>query len=136
TATAAVALGVAEAQAGERHVVLGDLLDDAARFAAFRVKDDHHGLVDVLHYGITLGRVTRPVEQSPGVVFAPTGSHIADYAELLGHPRWPRLIAPFLGSSDLLVIAVPLGAAGLDDLVIQTEGVVLVDGVAPARLDP
>jgi hypothetical protein len=135
-ATAEVALGIAEAQAADRHVVLGDLLDDAPRFAAFRVDDDHHGLVDALHYGISLGRVTRPVANTAGLVFAPTGSHIADYAELLGHPRWSRLIDPFMGSSDLFVIALPLNAPGLDELVAHTDGVILVDGIAPAKLDP
>jgi septal ring-binding cell division protein DamX len=135
-ATAEVALGIAEAQAEHRHVVLGDLLDDAARFGAFRIDDDHHGLVDVLHYGISLGLVTRPVAATAGLVFARTGSHIADYAELLEHPRWTRLIGPFVGSSDLLVIALPLAAAGLDTIVAHTDGVVLVDGIAPAKLDP
>ena len=135
-ATAAVALGIAEVQAEQRHVVLGDLLDDAARFAAFRIDDDHHGLVDALHYGISLGLVTRPVAGTAGLVFARTGSHVADYAELLGHPRWSRLIGPFVGSSDLFVIALPLGAPGLDELVEHTDGVILVDGIAPAKLDP
>ncbi len=135
-ATAEVALGIAEAQAEHRHVVLGDLLDDAQRFRAFRVDDDHHGLVDVLHYGTSLGLVTRPVPATAGLVFARTGSHIADYAELLEHPRWSRLIGPFVGSSDLLVIALPLAAPGLDAMVVHTDGVVLVDGIAPAMLDP
>src|SRR4051812_20816512 len=62
-ATAEVALGVAEAQAPDRRVVLGDLLDDAPRYAAFRTADDdHHGLVDALHYGTSLARITRSIE--------------------------------------------------------------------------
>ena len=135
-ATAEVALGIAQAQADHRHVVLGDLLDDAPRFSGFRIDDDHHGLVDVLHYGISLGLVTRPVAETAGLVFARTGSHIADYAELLEHPRWPRLIGPFVGSSDLLVIALPLTAPGLEMIVAHTDGVVIVDGITPAKLDP
>jgi hypothetical protein len=135
-ATAAVALGIAEVQAEHRHVVLGDLLDDAPGFAAFRSNDDHHGLVDALHYGISLGLVTQPVAATPGLVFARTGSHVADYAELLGHPRWARLIGPFVGSTDLFVIALPLAAPGVDEIVAHTDGVILVDGIAPAKLDP
>lgn len=135
-ATAGVALGIAEVQAAERHVVLGDLLDDAQRFAAFQAGDDHHGLVEVVHYGTSLGRVTRPVSTVGGLVFAQTGAHIADYSELLSHPRWARVIGPFMGSNDLLILAVSLNAPGLDQLVQHADGIVLVDGVAPAKIDP
>src|SRR3954465_1866739 len=60
-ATADVALGIAEAQAVHRRVVLGDLLGDARRFAPLRTGDDPHGLVDAFHYGVSLSRIARPV---------------------------------------------------------------------------
>ena len=135
-ATAEVALGIAEAQAAHRRVVLGDLLDDAPPFASFRVDDDHHGLVDTLHYGTSLARIARPVAGTDGLHFAPTGSDITDYAELLAHPRWSRLIQSFAESGEMLVIAAPANAPGLDDLVMHTDGVVLVDGQVPAKVDP
>lgn len=135
-ATADVALGIAETQAKERRVVLGDLLGDAIRFAPLRVDDDPHGLADAFHYGISLARVARPIAATPGLLFAPTGSDVVDYAELLGHGRWPRMIASFTELDELFVIALPLGALGLEKLVAHSDGVVLVDGQAPARLDP
>ena len=135
-ATAAAAMGIAESQAKERRVVLGDLLGDAPRFAALRVDDDPHGLADAFHYGVSLARISRAVPAIPGLLFAPTGSDVVDYAELLGHGRWPRLIASFTASDELLVVAIPLGAPGLEDLVVHSDGIVLVDGQAPARLDP
>jgi hypothetical protein len=46
------------------------------------------------------------------------------------------LIGPFVGSSDLFVIALPLAVPGLDEIVARTDGVILVDGIAPAKLDP
>src|SRR3954468_14291764 len=78
-ATAEVALGMAHAQAEHRRVVLGDLLDDAAPFSLLRVDDDPHGIVDTLHYGISLSRITRPVAGTVNLSFAPTGSVIDDY---------------------------------------------------------
>jgi hypothetical protein len=135
-ATAEVALGISTAQAEHRRVVLGDLLDDAPRFAPFRVDDDHHGIVDTLHYGISLARVARPVAGTEGLLFAATGSEIDDYAELLAHPRWSRLIDSFAKSKELLVIAVPVSASGLDDLVMRADGLVLVDSQTPAKVDP
>jgi hypothetical protein len=134
-ATAEVALGISKVQAEHRRVVLGDLLDDAARFAPFRIDDDHHGIVDTLHYGISLARVARPVPGTDQLLFAATGSEIDDYAELLGHPRWPRLIESFAKSHELLVIAAPVGAPGLNDLVAQADGLVLVDSQTPAKVD-
>jgi hypothetical protein len=135
-ATAEVALGIAHAQAEHRRVVLGDLLDDAAPFALLRVDDDPHGIVDTLHYGISLSRVARPVAGTENLLFAPTGSVITDYAELLAHPRWSRLIESFAKSKDLLVIAAPASAPALGSLVAHTDGMVVVDGQVPGNVDP
>jgi hypothetical protein len=135
-ATAEVSLGIAHAQAEHRRVVLGDLLDDAEPFALLRVDDDPHGLVDTLHYGISLSRVARQVPGSDNLLFAPTGSVITDYAELLAHPRWSRLIESFAKSKDLFVIAVPASAPALGSLVAHTDGMVVVDGQVPGNVDP
>ena len=134
-ATADVALGIAEAQSRHREVVLGDLFGDADRFAPLRADDDPHGLVDAFDYGISLARVVRPVTGNERLQFAPTGSDVPDYAELLRHPRWQRLIGTFAETERLLVIALPIDAAGLEDLVDQTDGLVIVDSLAPARIE-
>ena len=135
-ATADVALGICEVQSAHRRVVLGDLFGDAERFAPFRSDDDSHGLVDAFDYGISLARIVRPVPGNEMLQFAPTGSDVPDYAELLKHPRWQRLVAAFAETEQLLVIAVPVTAAGLDELVYRTDGLVLVDSLAPAKVEP
>jgi hypothetical protein len=135
-ATADVALGIAEAQAAERHVVLGDLSANADRFASLVGDDDPHGLVDAFDYGISLGRVARPVEGQPNLHIAPTGSLAPEYAELLAHPRWPKLIRAFVDSDHALVIVLPLNAPGMEDLVRLADGLVLVDSIVPAKIEP
>lgn len=135
-ATADVALGIAEAQAAERRVVLGDLSSNVERFGSLINDDDPHGLVDAFDYGISLGRVARPVAGKDNLLFAPTGSTTPEYAELLAHPRWSRVFTAFRDADHLLVLVVPVGAIGLADLVAQLEGVILVDALAPARIDP
>src|SRR4051812_48217791 len=125
-ATAEVALGIAHAQAQHRRVVLADLLDDAAPFNLLRADDDPHGIVDTLHYGISLSRVSRQVEGTPNLQFAPTGSVIDDYAELLAHPRWSRLIESFGKAKELLIIAVPSSAPSLGALVLHADGMIVV----------
>ena len=134
-AVADVALGIAQAQSEERKVILGDLTGNNARFASLGADEDPHGLVDAFDYGISLGRVSRAVEGNPNLSFIPTGSVTPDYAELLPHPRWSRLLSAFAGEDQLLVLAAPIGAPGVDDLVNQLEGLVLVDSLTPARVD-
>jgi hypothetical protein len=134
-AVADVALGVAEAQSAERKVILGDLTGNNARFAALGADEDPHGLVDAFDYGISLGRVARVVEANPNLSFIPTGSVTPDYAELLPHPRWSRLLSAVASDDQLLILAAPIGAPGVADLVNQLEGLVLVDSLTPARVD-
>lgn len=134
-ATAEVALGIAEAQSAARKVILGDLSGNGGRLGSLVTDDDPHGLVDAFDYGISLGRVARAVDGNANLQFAPTGSTTPDFAELLAHPRWSRLFSAFTDADHLLVLVVPSGSQGLDDLVNQLDGVVLVDALAPARVE-
>jgi hypothetical protein len=134
-AVADVALGIAESQAAVRHVVLGDLLGDSPRYAEFRTDEDPHGLVDAFDFGISLGRVARPIPANPQLQFASTGSTTPDYVELLTHPRWKTLVASFAQTDHLLIVAAPLEAPKLAELVRDFDGLILVDGLAPAEID-
>src|SRR5690349_11519743 len=134
-ATADVARGIADSQSAERKVILGDLMANAARFGPILGDDDPHGLVDAFDYGISLGRVARPVAGNANLHFVPTGNTSPDYGELLAHPRWSRLLTAFGEEDHLLVLAAPLGAQSVDDLVNQLDGIVLVDGLAPGRVE-
>jgi hypothetical protein len=134
-ATADAALGIAESQSAERKVFLGDLTGDSGRFSSILSDEDPHGLVDAFDYGITLGRVAKPVAGNPNLQFIPTGATAPDYGELLAHPRWSRLMSAFSEADHLLVLAAPLGAQSIDDLVNQLDGIVLVDGLAPSRVE-
>ena len=134
-ATADVALGIAESQAAERRVVLGDLSANVTRFAPLIDDDDPHGLVDAFDYGISLGRVARPVASIPNLQFAPTGYMVPDYPDLLSHPRWAKLYEAVRESDNLMVIVVPVGAPGIENLVHYLDGLVLVDSLAPAKVE-
>lgn len=133
-ATAQVALGIAEAQAAARHVVLGDL-SGATAFAPLIADDDPHGLVDAFDYGISLARVSRPVAGFENLQFAPTGSVPPDYPELLEHPRWAKLRNAFGESDHLLIIVLPVAVEALGELLHHFEGIVLVDAMAPASVE-
>jgi hypothetical protein len=134
-ATAEVALGIAEVQSAGRRVILGDLTGNNARLSALVPDDDPHGLVDAFDYGISLGRVSRVVEGNPNLHVIPTGTVAPDYAELLAHPRWSRLFAAFSEADHLLLLAVPISAESIADLTLQLDGIILVDAIAPGRVD-
>jgi hypothetical protein len=133
-ATAQVALGIAEAQAATRHVVLGDLSGSPA-FAPLIADDDPHGLVDAFDYGISLARVARPVAGFENLQFAPMGSVAPDYPEILAHPRWTKLRNAFSESDHLLIIVLPVGVVALGELLHHFDGIVLVDAMAPASVE-
>ena len=133
-ATGQVAIGISRAQASRRRVALGDLFADSPPILALVDGDDPHGLVDSFLYGVSLGRIARPVAGAGQLYVMPTGSEAPVFEEMLPNPRWRRLTAGFHEAGGLLVLAVPAGAAHIEDLAGATDGVVLVGEEVPAAL--
>jgi hypothetical protein len=133
-ATIEVARGIADVQSAFRTVVIGDLFGDSPGFAPM-LSEDSHGLTDVLQFGVSLGRVLRRVAGYDRLFFAPTGSYFPGHAELFTHPRWPDLIAASRALDHFLVLAAPVDATNLEELVELTDGVILVGAMTPAQLD-
>ena len=134
TETALVALGLARAQAARRRVALGDLLGDAPPIRDLTPEGDLHGIVDFFTYGISLNRIAVPVEESENLFILPTGTEPPDYDELLGNPRWRRVIDGFAEAGTLLVLAVPAGARNLEQLVEFAGGAVVIGELPPPQL--
>ena len=132
--TAKVALGIAKQQSRRRRVAIGDLLGDAEPLVALLEGDDTHGLADVFEYGLALDRVARRVASEPDLYLLPTGSFITDYNEIMANRRWTKLAASFKQEGALLVIVADAGSPGVEALVLQLDGAVLVGDVVPERL--
>jgi len=96
--------------------------------------DDPHGLSDVFEYGLALERVARRVPDSPDLFVLPTGAFFSDIAEIMRNRRWTKLAASFKEEGGLLVVAADVASPGIEALVLQLEGAVLVGSVVPEKL--
>lgn len=133
TQTALVALGIARHQARRRKVAIGDLLGDAPPLSALVPGDDSHGLADVFEYGVSIDRVARRVDDGNLYLF-PTGAFISDHAAIMANRRWTKLASSFREERALLVVVAHTGTAGVEELVMQLDGAILVGDRVPDRL--
>jgi hypothetical protein len=130
---AQVALGIASAECGRRHVALGDLTGRADPLYAVAGGEDAFGLSDCLRQDLSLDDIARPAPDRGWLFILPAGSPPVACEEILAHERWPRLVNGFAKAGALLVLVAPLDAPGLATLVAATGGAVLVDDAGPRR---
>lgn len=130
TATATAALGIARSQAARRRVALGDLLGDAGPIRRLVHEEDPHGLVDSLRYGVSLNRIAHRVPEFGALEILPSGSESPEDAEIIGNPRWRRLVATFRDTDALLILAVRSTVPHVGYLIGLADGAVVVG--APA----
>jgi hypothetical protein len=131
---ARVAIGIARLQSRRRRVAIGDLLGDAAPLTALVPGEDSHGLSDVFEYGLALDRVARRVPDNPDLYVLPTGAFVSDIAEIMRNRRWTKLSASFKEEGGLLVVVADVTTAGVEALVLQLEGAVIVGSAPPEKL--
>lgn len=136
TATALLALGVAEIQAERRRVAVADLLGDAPPFSNLISAEDRHGVVDSFTYGVSLNKIAHLVPGTSQLFLLPTGTEPPDYEELLPNPRWRRLASGFREVGALLIIAAPALAPQLAALLESTDGAVLVGDRSLGAIPP
>jgi len=130
-ATAAVALGLARAHAGNRRVFLFDLLGGDHGLAATALGDDAPGVSDMVQFGVSLGRAARARAESPNLFVVPGGAESPLSEEILTH-RWWTVVAQQVRRADaLLLVAAPSMVPGIREMTAQLDGVVLVGEAAP-----
>jgi hypothetical protein len=131
-ATAEVALGIGRVQARRRRVAIADLFGEAPPLQSLVSGDDPHGIADSFEFGISLNRIAHAVPDSGELFVVPSGASPIDYETMLANPRWRRLIGGFREVGALLILAVPADAANLAELVLATDGAVVVGDSVPA----
>ena len=129
---ARVALGIARAESGRRHVALGDLVGDLAPLYAVAGGEDAFGLTDCLRQGLPLNDIARPAPDRDSLFILPAGSPPVACDAILAHERWPRLVNGFAKAGALLMLVAPLDAPGISALAAAMGAAVLVD-VPPDR---
>lgn len=125
-ATRAVALGVGRQQALHRRVFMADLLgDDEAVTAA----GDGPGVSDMIRYGISLGRVAHALPDSPNLHAIEGGAESPLAEDVLASKRWTALSEQLHRGGGLLLLAVPSRVPGVELLLTQLDGALLVGEV-------
>lgn len=123
-AAAAVALGIAQAQASERRVAVADLVGGLALLTPL---DDQPGLLECLRDGAPLSGIGQPLPGNPAVYVLPSGRGPIAERWVFESARWEGLVAGFREVDALLLLVAPSGAPGLSALMTRVDGVVAVD---------
>lgn len=129
-ATAAVALGLAKACAGERRVAVADLIGGVSLLTPL---DDQPGLLECLRDGTPVSEIGQPLADSPDVYLLPAGRGPIAERWVFESARWERLVNGFREVDALLLLVAQAGAPGLERLIERVDGVVAVD-LPPAVL--
>lgn len=129
-AAAAHALRIARAQSRRRRVIAFNLLPEASPLDGLVADDDPHGVSDAIRYGVSLGRVARPVAGSPNLFVVPGGAESPLDEEILSHPLWRSWLAQFRESGALLVLVSPEADGRLTTLLQSLDGVVVAGSAA------
>jgi cell division septation protein DedD len=125
-AAAHVALGIGRAEAGHRRSVVGDLVGDVAPLRSLVKEEDPHGITDSFLYGVSLNKIGYDVPGAKNLYIMPTGTDPIVDEEIMGSPRWKKLAAGFGEVGAFLILVAQASSAGIDQLVEQIDGVVLV----------
>jgi hypothetical protein len=129
-AAAAVAKGLAGAVAPERRVILADLVGDVPVLRDLSTEPDPEGVEDSFDFGISLARIARrtPVEN---FLLIPSAGSAVEREEIFRSGRWTRLARQCRASGWLLLVAARNSAPGVDALVEQLDGAVLLGSAQP-----
>lgn len=127
-AAAHVAIGIGLAEAEHRRVAIADLVGEVEPIQSLVTSEDPHGISDSFTYGVSLNKIAQPIDTTGNLFVMPSGTgSVADPA-IFSNSRWQRLANGFREVGALLILVAPADAAGLKELIDQTDGVVLVGG--------
>lgn len=127
-AAAHVAIGIGLAEAEHRRVAIADLVGEVEPIQSLITSDDPHGISDSFTYGVSLNKIAQPIDTTGNLFVMPSGTGSVADPTIFANSRWQRLANGFREVGALLIIVAPADAAGLKELIDQTDGVVLVGG--------
>jgi hypothetical protein len=127
-ATRAVALGIGRRQALRRQVYVADLSGEEVQLAP---DGDRPGVSDMIRYGISLGRVAQAQADVPNLHTIESGIESPLAEDVLSSARWSSLNEQLHRAGSLLLLAVPSRVPGMERLLRQLDGALLVGEAAP-----
>ncbi len=130
-ATRAVALGIGRRQALHRTVFVADLSGDEVQLA----DDERPGVSDMIRYGISLSRVAQAQPESPNLLTIDGGVESPLAEDVLSSSRWSSLNEQLHRAGSLLLLAVPSRVPGMERLLRQLDGALVVGEAPPPGKD-
>lgn len=125
TVAALVAVAIAQIEAGQRHVALGDLVGDLAPLYAIAGGEDAIGLSECFRDGLPLNDIARPAPELGSLFILPSGAPPITTEAIYANERWPRLIGGFRQAGALILLVARADAPGIDALVAASDGVIV-----------
>jgi hypothetical protein len=127
---ARLALAIGRIQARRRRAVVVDAVGELAPIEKLLPGGVTHGLVDLLQYGVSLGKVATSVDRAGNLFVIPSGAAPFDREELFASDSWPRLVSSIREAGALLLVIAPEDARGIDRIAPLFDGAVVVDDTA------
>ncbi len=125
-AAAHVAIGIALAESATRLVMIGDMTGDLPPLQRLTADDDPHGIFDSFVFGTSFGKLGHAVAGVENFFFMASGTDSPATPEIFASPRWGRFASEFATSGELLLLVADFSAPGIDRLLAQMDGAVLV----------
>jgi hypothetical protein len=121
-------LGIGRRQALRRQVFVADLSGEEETSGT---GGDRPGVSDMIRYGISLGRVAQALPDAPNLLTIESGAESPLAEDVLSSPRWTSLNDQLHRAGSLLLLAVPSRVPGMERLLTQLDGALLVGEAAP-----
>jgi hypothetical protein len=131
------ALKIARVESLSRPVLLVDLLGQGSALDEMFADEDPHGVSDAARYGISLGRVARPVPNADSLFVVPGGVETPLADDVLSDHLWGSWSDQCRRAGALLVVAAPADLPSVGKAIDQLDGLVMIgDAAVPSTHAP
>ena len=125
-AAAFAALGISDAEAPYRSVVIANLWGSPAIDRLLEVSEDAPGISDCFAYGISLATAARVASRNERLSVIGNGTEPVDQVQMFRSRRWKAYAERLLEAGSLLLLLAPADAETIHELIAQVDGIVLV----------
>jgi hypothetical protein len=120
------ALGISDAEAPYRSVVIANLWSSADVDRLLEVPDDAPGVSDCFAYGISLATAASKSARNERLSVIGGGLEPLDHFQVFRSRRWKAYAERLLEAGSLLLLLAPSDAEPIHELIAQVDGIVVV----------
>ena len=124
------ALKIARVESQSRPVLLVDLLGQGSDLDEMFPDEDLHGVSDAARYGVSLGRVARPVPNADSLFVVSGGTESPQADDVMADHMWTSWSDQCRRAGALLVVAAPADLHDVGKAIDQLDGLVMIGEAA------